>query len=124
MAETKKPTRKQLEAAMEEAFRRFGGRDNVTGVDIGYRWTDGKPTKEVCVRVHVREKIPTSALEAVAIFPAQVAGVNLDVIQGDYQTHRETRPREHSARFPVLLGGISVGTPGHYGGHFRVFRGR
>ena len=74
MAETQKPTRKQLEVAMEEAFKRFGGRDDVTGADIGYRWTDGKPTKEVCVRGHVREKIPTSALEAAAVFPEYEIG--------------------------------------------------
>lgn len=109
MAAEKKPTRSQVDKARLEAEKRFSGRDYVTGVDVGYKWTDGKPTTERCVRVHVREKLPTSALEAAEIFPEEIDGVPLDVIQGHYRIRLATSPSDHQRRLPFLLGGISVG---------------
>ena len=108
MAAVKKTTRKQRNAARDIALKKFSHRPNVTGIDVGYRWSKGKPKKDKVVRVHVKEKIPLDALEAAEVFPHKIGGVPVDVIEGYYRATGATQPTEHQARFPVLLGGISV----------------
>lgn len=109
MTDRKKPSQAKLEKAMNAAFKRFASRKYVTGIDIGYKWEGGKPTKTVCVRVHVNEKMPDQALEAAVIFPKEIDGIALDIIQAEY---KPTAARVHPDRkkpFPVLMGGISIG---------------
>jgi hypothetical protein len=77
----------QLQGAYEKAFKAYIERDNVTGVDVGYQYTEGQRTDNIVVRVHVKEKLPDSALEAVELFPKEIDGVPLDVIQGIYHPH-------------------------------------
>lgn len=77
----------QLQGAYQKAFKAYMGRDYVTGVDVGYQYTEGQPTDNIVVRVHVKEKLPESSLEAVEIFPKEIDGIPLDVIQGIYRPH-------------------------------------
>ncbi|POF27922.1 hypothetical protein [Roseibium marinum] len=111
MSENKKFSRKELDAAMELAMKKFSRRKNVTGFDVGYRWNGDEPTKELCVRIHVEEKIPVVELEATEVFPSDIDGVPLDVIQGPYRASRSTQATEHRAWLPTLVGGISCGRP-------------
>ncbi|MCP4182437.1 MAG: hypothetical protein GY761_03860 [Hyphomicrobiales bacterium] len=111
MAAKKKYSRDQLNVAMKAAIKRFSHRSNVTGFDIGYQWTKDEPTKELCVRVHVEQKIPTSELESTEVFPPDIDGIPLDVIQGAYKINRATTPADHQARINMLMGGVSCGRP-------------
>ncbi len=105
----KKTTRQQCDAAMIEARRRFGHRQNITGFDVGYRWNAGKRTDEICARIHVVAKVPVAELDAAEVFPAEINGVPLDIIQGPYRVSRTTMPTDHRTRSPYLMGGLSCG---------------
>ncbi len=110
MARSPKISRDRLDRAMQEARKRFGHRDNLTGIDIGYRWTEGKPTKTLAVRLHVKRKLPESELESSLVFPEELDGVPLDVIEGDYRLP-EAAPlptQRYRARLPYVMGGVSI----------------
>ena len=66
---------------------RYAAQQGVTGVDIGYKYKDGKRTQVKAVRIHVKEKIPKNALESLDVFPTEIDGVPVDVIQGDYHAN-------------------------------------
>jgi hypothetical protein len=111
MAKKKTFTVEALEDARLQAERLYGRRENFTGADYGPRWKDGKPTGDVVVRVHVRRKLPESALEGDVILPKEINGIPLDVIEGDY---RATDPEAgqslgHRKMLPYLMGGSSCG---------------
>lgn len=65
------PTPKQLQAVFDQVVKTYSHRENVTGVDVGFRYDKGKRTNEMAVRIHVREKIPEHAHEANEIFGRQ-----------------------------------------------------
>lgn len=108
MAEKKKKfTDAQLEKAMRKVYQMYRRRPNFTGADIGYRWDGETKTKELVVRVHVDVKLPLAELNDADIFPQEVEGVPLDVIEGDYKQRRSAgAPTD---RAPILTGGLSVG---------------
>jgi len=58
---------------------------NVIGIGTGYRIRQGKPTREVCVRVLVSRKLPPANLAAVDIAPVrlrvQTQEVGTDVLE-------------------------------------------
>jgi endonuclease G len=87
----------------------LGGLKNVTAIDLGYRYKEGKRTDEIVIRLHVLEKKKETDLEASEIFPKEIAGVPTDVIQATYRSQGEigtsTRRRE---RLEPIQPGISV----------------
>ncbi len=110
MAKKKNFTEKEMQAAYEKAIQRFLHRDNITGIDIGFKYTDGKRLKTQTIRFHVAEKIPNSQLEAVALFPDEIDGVPTDVIQAIYAPQL-TAVQSRRRRFDYLQPGVSVGHP-------------
>lgn len=112
MVDKKKRTRAQLDAAMDKVHALYGRRSNFTGADVGYRYDGGKRSKTVCVRVHVDRKLPLEHVAKRDVFPAEIDGVPLDVIQGPYRPTRSTRSFDHQERFRMVLGGISCGRIG------------
>lgn len=112
MAEPKRTfSRRPLNAAMKTAMTRFADRTDLTGFDIGYRWTEGQPTKELCVRVHVAKKVPASDLTEAEILPAEIDGVALDVIESDYATTLAQAPHNQRGQAAFLMGGTPCGRP-------------
>jgi hypothetical protein len=112
---SKQPSMDKLQAVAEIAEKRYLHRPNVTGVDIGYRWKDGKRTDEIAVRVHVKEKIPPHALEAAEVIPETIDDIPIDVIEARYRPGdknalpaRESTPAGHRTRRDPLFPGISV----------------
>ncbi len=79
MAETE-----TVQRAYEKALRAFGHRAEVTGVDIGYKYKDGRRGEQVVLRVHLREKLAPGLVDPAQLLPAEIDGVPLDVIQGSY----------------------------------------
>lgn len=100
---------KQKEAAEASLFKLKG----VTGVDVGYKYSNGKRTDEVTIRVHVKQKqknvnskeripkeingIKTDVLE-MEVFP-QVASMQLDQINLLADTNT----------YATVKGGVSIG---------------
>jgi hypothetical protein len=107
------PSEAALAAARDKALRAYGSRDYVTGIDIGYKYTDGKKSDVQSVRIHVVEKKDKSVLEAAEIFPTQIDGVPVDVIQAVYHPQREQVDvsLERTGRMDPIQPGISVSHP-------------
>lgn len=110
------PTSEQLEAAYEKALKAYSHRPNVTGVDIGFRYKDQKRLDGFGIRIHVREKIAKSALEADELLPQEIDGVPVDVIQAVYKPHAlmagiEPEAFARKTRLDPVQPGISVSHP-------------
>ena len=54
---------------------------NVVAVGVGYCSRGGVPTKEVCIVVSVKNKVPLSELKPQDVIPAQIENVPLDVVE-------------------------------------------
>lgn len=87
----------------------FLTRPGVIGVDIGEKYTDGRPTGRAAIVVYVCTKGPLHAQQ----IPAEVGGVPTDVVAESIVLHRaRVSPTEQHLvveRHPVLRGGISIG---------------
>lgn len=103
----------QLQEAYEKAYKAYMSREDVTGIDVGYKYTDGQKTDGIVIRIHVKEKIDESNLEAVEIFPKQIDGVPTDVIQAVYQPqlHVLEAAFERQTRRDAISPGISISHP-------------
>lgn len=54
---------------------------NVVAVGIGHSTRGGFPTKEVCIVVSVKNKVPLSELKPRDVIPAQFENVPVDVVE-------------------------------------------
>lgn len=54
---------------------------NVVAVGIGYCTRGGVPTKEVCIVVSVKNKVPVSELKPQDVVPAEIENVPVDVVE-------------------------------------------
>lgn len=104
--ETQAPA--DLEALLHRAHLTYGNRSNFCGVDIGYRWRQGRCLDEICLRLHVTSKLPLHALLPSQVFPSQLDGVALDVIEARYHPSLEPETaRKSTTRQPYTMGGLS-----------------
>jgi endonuclease G len=100
----------QVDKAYEKALKTYGHRDNVTAVDVGYKYEGGERTEETAVRIHVKEKLDESVLEAAEIFPPTIEGVPVDVIQAVYRPQAElSGTAVRTQRMDPIQPGISCG---------------
>jgi len=87
----------------------FLSRPGVIGVDIGEKYTGGRPTGRAAIVVYVCAKGPLHPQQ----IPPEVGGVPTDVVAESIVLHRArvTRTAEPVAaeRHPVLRGGIGIG---------------
>ena len=74
MADAKKPTHEQLQKAKAILTERLKGRQDITGIDVGFRRKGGKRTDERCLRVHVKQKIARAELAQADLLPTKVEG--------------------------------------------------
>ena len=111
----------QVQQAYEKAYKSYMSREDVTGVDVGYKYTDGQKSNNMVVRIHVKEKIDESNLEASEIFPKQIDGIPVDVIEAVYQpqihvvqtnSDRQTRRDAISPGISISHSKVSAGTFG------------
>ncbi len=112
-----------LDRALHLAIARFAHRPEVTGVDLGYKFKDGQMTRQLAVRVHVREKFARRLLTARELLPRTFEGLPLDVIQ----TNCRKQALEPQAsilgrrqRQDIVQGGLSVAAVGGPVGTFGV----
>ncbi|MEJ3750509.1 hypothetical protein WEI85_45540 [Actinomycetes bacterium KLBMP 9797] len=64
----------------DQVAREFLTRPGVTGVGIGAKVVEGRPTGQVAVTVFVEEKLPRTSLTAAELLPPEVDGVPTDVL--------------------------------------------
>ncbi|WP_112275113.1 chymotrypsin family serine protease [Lentzea terrae] len=86
----------------------FLARPGVIGVDIGEKYTAGRPTGKAAIVVYVCAKGPLHPQQ----IPAEVGGVPTDVVAESIVLHRARLSQAEpvvAERHPVLRGGISIG---------------
>jgi hypothetical protein len=91
----------------------FLARPGVIGVDIGEKYTGGRPTGRAAIVVYVCAKGPDHPQQ----IPAEVGGVPTDVVAETILLHRARLSRSSEVlgepgvaeRHPVLRGGLSIG---------------
>lgn len=95
-------------------------RDDVTGVDVGYKYVGGKKTDEVAIRVFVKKK--KSRVSAEQKVPEKINGVKTDVIEREIVLHglgvpiEEIQIQADTGTYDPLVGGISIGPCRSIGG--------
>jgi IPT/TIG domain len=88
-------------AAKGAAENELLARRGVTGVDVGFKEVNGKPTDKIAIRVFVEQKADPPAADAI---PAEIDGHPTDVIERTF-----TRIARDTARLDPLVGGASIG---------------
>lgn len=69
-----------LESVRDEWLQRGG----VTAVDLGFKWSQGEMTGRLSLRVHVAKKKDEADLDESEIFPEEIDGLPVDVIEATY----------------------------------------
>ncbi len=72
---------RKIKAKVEASLLTLPG---VTGVDIGYKVTNGKKTRQLAIRVYVSKKKEVDPKERI---PKQFQGIPTDVIERKYAMH-------------------------------------
>jgi len=109
------------EQVLNKVRKEWLKKPGVTAVDLGFKWQAGEMTKKLAIRVHVAQKKPIADLTPEELFPKEVDGVEVDVIQAEYgiQTgpdsgstvQLETAAHGRSDRFENIPIGVSIGSP-------------
>lgn len=97
-------------------------REGVTAVDLGFKWSHGHMTDQLAIRVHVEQKKAPHELAPSDLFPKEVDGVPIDVIEATYdlQTVIESEMGDaqleaavdgRGGRFDGVPLGVSIGSP-------------
>ena len=55
----------------------------VNAVDVGYKYINGVPTDEICIRVHVAKK--KKNVNKKELIPAEINGIKTDIIEATYE---------------------------------------
>ena len=59
-------------------------RPGVTGIDLGFKWSEGHMTQTLAIRVHVSEKKLPKDLDPSHLFPKELDGIPVDILQAKY----------------------------------------
>ncbi len=90
-------------------------RPGVTAVDLGFKWSEGKMTDQLSIRVHVVRKKDKDELTDEELFPKEVNGIPVDIIEATYtpQALADSKPEAAASgrgiRHDVIPLGVSVG---------------
>ncbi len=91
-------------------------RPGVVAVDLGFRWSKGEMTTELSIRVHVVDKKPASQLSDEEIFPEEIGGITVDIIEVFYVPQALSNSKLESAvdgrdeRYEIIPVGVSIGS--------------
>jgi len=88
---------------------------NVVGFGTGYKYTKGEKTNQLCTTVLVTKKLPEVALKPYDLIPAQIEGIQTDVIEvGTIRAHQARTDKWRPAPPGVSIGHYQI-TAGTFG---------
>ncbi|HID54599.1 MAG TPA: hypothetical protein EYP41_21490 [Anaerolineae bacterium] len=110
------------EAVLAQVQEDWLQREGVTAVDLGYKWSKGEMTGQLAIRVHLTHKKPLEELSESDLFPKEVDGVPVDVIEATYglqaagetdwgDAQLEAAIDGRNRRFDPVPLGVSIGSP-------------
>jgi hypothetical protein len=106
----------KAEQALESVRDEWLEREGVTAVDLGFKWSSGEMTEQLSIRVHVARKKDKAELSDAEMFPAEVEGIPVDVIEATYapQALVDVKPEAavegRGGRYEVIPIGVSIGS--------------
>lgn len=106
----------KAERILESVRDEWLDRPGVVAVDLGFKWTKGEMTTELSIRVHLVEKKPPSQLSDEEIFPEEIGGIVVDVIEASYVPQALSKSKLESAvdgrdkRYEIIPVGVSIGS--------------
>jgi hypothetical protein len=71
--------------AVTSLFTQFRHHPEIAHIDFGYRLIKGRPAPEFALRLHVRRKEWEGAAPETLGFPAEVEGIPVVLVLGDYR---------------------------------------
>ena len=74
----------RAEAVLESVRKDWLKKPGVTGVDLGFKWKGGQMTDTLSIRVHVARKKLNIELNEMELFPTEIQGIPVDVIEASY----------------------------------------
>jgi endonuclease G len=106
----------KAEAVLESVRDDWLARDGVTAVDLGFKWTAGRMSDQLAIRVHVVKKKAKVELTGGQLFPKEIQGIPVDIIEATYAPQALVNSKAEAAiegrgrRFDVVPIGVSVGS--------------
>ena len=103
---------KILESVRDDWLQREG----VIAVDLGFKWESGQMTDRLSIRVHVVKKKLIAELNRADLFPEEIDGLLVDVIEATYapQALVDVKPEAaiegRGRRWDVIPIGVSIGS--------------
>ena len=70
------------QAALAPVLADWIGRHGVVSIEVARRWRNGAPTDEVGIRVTVERLLPPHQVPDGELFPGELDGVAVDVVEG------------------------------------------
>lgn len=115
MEELEKVFSKEVNVAYDLALQYYKDCDDVTGIDVGYKYVMGMKTETLSVRVHVKEKKRLCELEKDKIILTHIGNIPIDVIEAVYEPMVKTEKGDkfkkllsRSELVPIIQPGISI----------------
>lgn len=105
----------KAEQVLESVRDEWLEREGVTAVDLGFKWSKGEMTGRLSLRVHVAKKKDAADLDEAELFPEEVDGLPVDVIEATYapQALVDVKPEAavegRGGRWDDIPLGVSVG---------------
>lgn len=105
----------KAEQVLESVRDNWLQRDGVTAVDLGFKWSDGQMTSKLSIRVHVVKKKDKLELSEADLFPEEVDGIAVDVIEASYapqaliDVQPEAAVEGRGKRWDEIPVGVSIG---------------
>jgi hypothetical protein len=105
----------RAEKALEKVRDAWLEKEGVTAIDLGFKWSSGKMTPRLAIRVHVARKKYIAELRPDQLFPEDVDGIPVDIIEGTYAPQALVNARPEAAvegrgkRYEDIPIGVSVG---------------
>ena len=67
---------------LDDVRRDWMSRQGVISIEVARRWIDGVPTDQVGIRVTVEKLLPSEQVPAGEVFPEDLQGVPVDLVEG------------------------------------------
>lgn len=105
----------KAEKALAKVREDWMEKEGVTAIDLGFKWSNGKMTPHLAIRVHVAKKKYIAELKPEQLFPEDVDGIPVDIIEATYAPQALVNARPEAAmegrgeRYEVIPIGVSVG---------------
>lgn len=83
------PDEQALQEAAERALAaleaEYGTHPDVTFIDLGYQRDQGRLTRDIALRIHVRDRWLTASPDERIAFPSEIDGIPVVVTRGEYR---------------------------------------